>query len=67
MPGVEIDKQIDQLLGEGPDADSQDEVTEEWKPSVPEYAFIERARIVDAFFGPEAESTSGEETLTRQI
>ena len=34
---------------------------------MPEYAFIERARIVDAFFGPEAESTNGEESLTRRI
>ena len=30
MPGVEIDDQIDQLLGEGPDADSQNEGAEEW-------------------------------------
>jgi hypothetical protein len=44
MPGVEIDKQIDQLLGETADTDSSDESTEEWMPPVPEYPFIERAR-----------------------
>ncbi len=67
MPGIEIDKQIDQLLEEGLDTDSQDEVTEEWKPPVPEYAFIERAQIADVIFGPDAKSTAGEETLARRI
>ena len=32
---------------------------------VPVYPFVERARIADPFFGPEAESTTGEEPLTR--
>jgi hypothetical protein len=59
MPGVEIDKQIDQLLGKTGDSDSPGEITEEWTPPIPEYAFVERVRIADAFFGPEAESASG--------
>jgi len=42
-------------------------VTEEWNPPIPEYPFVERARIADAFFGPDAESTDGEKTLTRRI
>jgi hypothetical protein len=67
MPGVEIDKQIDQLLGETTDTDSSDESTKEWMPPIPEYHFIERARIADAFFGPDAESTDGEKSLTRRI
>jgi hypothetical protein len=62
MPVAEIDKQIDQLLGESPDIHSVD-VTEEWNPPIPEYLFVERARIADAFFGPDAE----EKTLTRRI
>src|SRR5271154_4709860 len=67
MPGVEIDKQIDQLLGETADTDSSDESTEEWMPPVPEYPFVERARIADAFFGPAAESTDGQKSLARRI
>jgi hypothetical protein len=66
MPVEEIDKQIDQLLGESPDIHSED-VTEEWNPPIPEYPFVERARIADAFFGPDAEATYGEKTLTRRI
>ena len=57
MPGIEIDKQIDQLLGETADTNSSDESAEEWMPPVPEYPFIERVRIADPFFGPVAEST----------
>jgi hypothetical protein len=37
------------------------------EPPVPEYAFPERARIVDAFLGPEAESMTGKEALTQRI
>jgi hypothetical protein len=66
MPGVEIDKQIDQLLGKDPDTDSED-VVEEWKPPIPEYPFPEQARIADAFFGPDAESLDGERALARRI
>src|SRR5256885_11460444 len=35
--------------------------------SVLEYAFAERARVADAFFGPEAELSAGERALTRRI
>jgi hypothetical protein len=59
MPVVGIDKLIDQLLGESPDIHSAD-VTKEWNPPIPEYPFVEWARIADAFFGPDAESTDGE-------
>jgi hypothetical protein len=66
MPVEEIDKQIDQLLEESSDIYLAD-VTEEWNPSIPEYPFVERARIADAFFDSDAESTDGEKTLTRRI
>jgi hypothetical protein len=59
-------KQIDQLLGKSPDIDSAD-VAEEWKPPIPEYPFVERARIADTFFGPDAESIDGKRTLARRI
>jgi len=68
VPDVEIDKQIDRLLGNCSDTDSSDDVAaEKWEPSVPEYAFPERARIADAFFGPEAESMTGAEADARRI
>jgi hypothetical protein len=67
MPGIEIDKQIDQLLGETADTNSPDELTEECMPPVPKYPFIERSRIADAFFGPDAKSTDGEKSLARRI
>jgi len=66
MPVVGIDKQVDQLLGESPDIHSAD-VIKEWDPPIPEYPFVERSHIADAFFGPDAESTDGEKTLTRRI
>jgi hypothetical protein len=47
MPGMEIDKQIDQLLGKSPGIYSEDVI--EWNPPIPEYPFLEQARIVDAF------------------
>jgi hypothetical protein len=65
MPGAEIDKQIDQLLGKSPDINSED-MTEEWNPFIPKYLFIERARIADAFFGPNAELIDGKKTFTRR-
>jgi hypothetical protein len=48
MPVAEIDKQIDQLLRKSPDIHSVEDVTEEWNPPIPEYPFVERARIADA-------------------
>src|SRR5271155_2829626 len=36
-------------------------------PPIPEYSFVERARIADAFFGPDAESIDGKRTLARRI
>jgi hypothetical protein len=59
-------KQIDRLLGKSPDIDSAD-VAEEWNPPIPEYPFVERARIADTFFGPDAESIDGKRTLARRI
>jgi hypothetical protein len=66
IPGIEIDKQIDQLLGESSNIDSAD-ASEEWNPPIPEYPFVERARIADAFFGPDTESLGGEKALARRI
>src|SRR2546423_14725529 len=67
MPGIEIDKQIDQLLGETADINSPDESTEECMPPVPKYPVIERSRITDAFFCRNAESTDRGKRLARRI
>ena len=52
IPGIEIDKQIDQLLRKSSDIDSADTTTDTWDPSVREYVFVERARIADGLFRP---------------
>jgi hypothetical protein len=62
MPGAEIDKQIDQLLEKSPDADSAN-VTEEWNPPIPEYPFVERARIADAFLALMPSQSTGKALL----
>ena len=68
MPTIEVDKQIDQLLGnrDADPLDTEDE-NEDWNPPIPEYMFQERARIVEAFYGPEAETLEGDLALARRI
>ena len=66
MPTAEVDKQIDQLLS-NPDGYLSDSEEEDVIPPIPEYVFEERARIVNAFYGPEAETLEGEEALARRI
>jgi len=66
MPTAEVDKQIDQLLS-NPDGYRSDSEEEDVIPPIPEYVFEERARIVNAFYGPEAETLEGEEALARRI
>jgi len=66
MPIIEVDKQIDRKIAgsSGHESDSDDE---DWQLPVPEYAFEERHRIVDAFYGPDAETLDDEAALTRRI
>lgn len=66
MPTVEVDKQIDHLLGNS-DGQLDSEDDEDWNPPIPKYVFPERARIVDAFYGQEAETLEGEAALIRRI
>ena len=68
MPTIEVNKQIDQLLGnpDGHWSDSEED-DEDWNPQIPEYVFQERARIVDAFYGPDAERLEGDAALERRI
>ncbi|CAG8128817.1 unnamed protein product [Penicillium nalgiovense] len=68
-PVVEVDRQIKQLLGdpdtESCDADSSDDET--WELPTPTYVFLERARLVGNFYGPEAENYDEDKLLTRRI
>ena len=60
--GVDIDKQIDQLIRKSPDIDSED-MREEWNPPIPEYSLVERVWIADTFFSPDTELLDGERPL----
>jgi hypothetical protein len=52
MPVVEVDEQIDRLLGDADTYSSGSEAEEEdWEPPAPDYLFQEQARIVEAFYG----------------
>jgi hypothetical protein len=67
-PVLEIDRQIEQLLGKGDGAVLDDmEDDEEISLPIPEYIFPERARLVEAFYGPEAESFEEDQLLARRI
>ena len=68
MPDIEINKQIDQLLGNTSDTDLSDDVaTEKLEPPVLAYAFPRKSTNRGRLFGPEAESMTGTEALTRWI
>lgn len=68
-PVLEIDRQINQLLGEsdveGCDADSS--ADEDWELPTPTYVFSERARLVENFYGPDAENFDEDKLLARRI
>ncbi len=68
MPMMEVDKQLDQLLSNSntDPLDSEDE-DGEWNPPVPEYAFSERSRIVEAFYGLDAEILDSDEGLAKRV
>ncbi|KAF7164504.1 hypothetical protein CNMCM6106_001022 [Aspergillus hiratsukae] len=68
-PVLEVDRQIKQLLGQSyaencEDGDSDDE---DWDIPIPEYVFPERARLVENFYGPEAECFDADKLLARRI
>ena len=66
MPVDEVDKQIDEMLGQNSGTTSA-EPGEEWEPLKPTFSSAEHERIADAFFGPDAETLTGEEALSRRI
>jgi hypothetical protein len=64
-PVLEIDRQIEQLLGDGAVLDDMED--EEGSLPIPEYIFPERARLVEAFYGSEAESFEENQLPARRI
>ncbi|BCR90303.1 uncharacterized protein ACHE_60189S [Aspergillus chevalieri] len=68
-PVLEVDKQIKQLLGQSDVEDSDDDSSggENWELPIPEYIFPERARLVENFYGPEAEDFDEDKLLARRI
>jgi hypothetical protein len=70
MPVIEVDKQIKMLQQGKLDeeySDTNDDDNEELDPPPPKYNFPERARLVEAFYGADAETLDGEEALARRI
>ena len=68
MPKNEVDKQIDQLLNkQNKDLSDAEDEDEDWNPPIPQYEFPERARIVEAFYGPDAETLDDDLALARRI
>jgi hypothetical protein len=72
IPIIEVNKQINQLQGNSDlelsdieDNDKNEDNSEE--PDPPKYVFQERARIVEAFYGPDAETLDGKAALARRI
>ncbi|RHZ45040.1 uncharacterized protein CDV56_100457 [Aspergillus thermomutatus] len=68
-PVLEVDKQIKQLLGQSDVDDSDADTSEDeyCELPIPEYVFPERARLVENFYGPEAECFEADKLLARRI
>ncbi|KAJ5865875.1 hypothetical protein N7534_000428 [Penicillium rubens] len=68
-PVLEVDRQIKQLLGQS-DVDQSDAGSsedEDWELPTPDYVFPERVRLVENFYGPEAENFDEDKLLARRI
>lgn len=67
-PMLEVDRQIKQLLSQSDVEDSDDDSSgdENWELPTPEYIFPERARLVENFYGPEAEDFGEDKLLARR-
>ncbi|GAA3295600.1 hypothetical protein GCM10020218_076920 [Dactylosporangium vinaceum] len=66
---LEVDRQIKQLLGQS-DVDQSDAGSsedEDWELPTPDYVFPERVRLVENFYGPEAENFDEDKLLARRI
>lgn len=68
-PVHKVDRQIKRLLGQSDveDCDAESFEDEDWELPSPEYVFPERVRLVENFYGPEAENFNEDELLARRI
>ncbi|OJJ83717.1 uncharacterized protein ASPGLDRAFT_1491754 [Aspergillus glaucus CBS 516.65] len=68
-PVLEVDRQIKQLLGQSDveDCDADSSGNEDWELLILKYVFPERARLVENFYGPEAENFNEDKLLARHI
>ncbi|BCR88235.1 uncharacterized protein ACHE_40799A [Aspergillus chevalieri] len=70
-PILEIDRQIQQLLGksgaENCDADSTKDGNEDWQPPILDYIFPERAHLVESFYSLEGECFDKDRLLAKCI
>ena len=66
---LKVDRQIKQLLGQSDvdQSDSNSSEDEDWELPTPDYVFPERARLVENFYGPEAENFDEDKLLARRI
>ncbi|KAJ0415015.1 hypothetical protein BJY00DRAFT_327273 [Aspergillus carlsbadensis] len=68
-PVLEVDRQIKQLLGQSNvgQSDANSSKDEDWELPTPDYVFPERVRLVENFYGPEAENFNEDKLLARRI
>ncbi|KAK2801733.1 hypothetical protein FQN50_007648 [Emmonsiellopsis sp. PD_5] len=66
-PVLEVDRQIKQLLSQSDaeDCDADNSEDEDWELPIPEYIFPERGRLVENFYGSEAENFDEDRLLAR--
>jgi hypothetical protein len=67
MPILEVDKQIDAMMGVECADVALPELEDDWTPPTPTFWCKEHERIADAFFGPTAETLTGAKALSRRI
>ena len=63
----EMDKQIDQMLGQNLGPLRRNRVRTSGEPPKPIFSSAEHERIADAFFRPDAETLTSEDALSRRI
>jgi hypothetical protein len=68
-PILEVDRQIKRLLGQADpeDCDVNSPDKKDWELPIPTYIFPERERLVDYFYGPDAETFEDDKLLARRI
>jgi hypothetical protein len=67
MPVLEIDKQIDAMMGVDSGHVAAAELEDDWTPPAPSFWCQEHERVADAPFRPTAEILTGKGALSRRI